>query len=252
MINLFSLKGKKALITGGTGGIGKAISEALHEAGAEIVMVGYSSNISKIFNGINTNGSGIYGIKGDLGNREELKDLFRQALDKIGTIDILINCAGIQKRCKAEDFSLKDWDRIIEINLTVAFELSQLAGKIMIKKRYGKIINIASMNSFGAIANIPAYVASKGGIAQLTKALAVEWAKFGINVNAIAPGYIRTKLTRELWGKKVTEEKIFSRIPAGRWGKPEDLKGAIIFLASEASSYLHGVVLPVDGGFLIG
>jgi 2-dehydro-3-deoxy-D-gluconate 5-dehydrogenase len=249
-MKIFSLEGKKAIVTGGCGGIGRAICEGFHEAGAEVAMIDLSSDILKVCLEIQGNGVKVYGFQGDLSNRQELKNLFEQAINTLKTVDILVNCAGIQRRQKAEDFLIEDWDKVLEINLTSAFLLCQLAGKIMIKNKSGKIINIASVNSFNARINIPAYVASKGAIAQLTKALAVEWAVNGINVNSIAPGYIKTELTQSLWSDQSTDNKITSRIPAGRWGNPDDLKGTAVFLASKASDYINGVIIPVDGGYL--
>jgi 2-deoxy-D-gluconate 3-dehydrogenase len=161
-----------------------------------------------------------------------------------------VNCAGIQRRSKCEDFPIEYWDDVIEVNLTSVFELCQLAGRIMLNKGKGKIINVASMLSFFGGYTVPAYAASKGGVAQLTKALSNEWAGRGVNVNAIAPGYMATSLNTALINDPARNEKILARIPAGRWGQPEDLKGVIVFLASEFSNYINGAVIPVDGGYL--
>lgn len=245
----FSIKGKKALVTGGASGIGLAISEALLSAGADVVVFYNSSDFKKIK--ANHRTKRIFeGIKVDLSNRDNAYKAFWDAIKILGSIDILVNSAGIQVREKAESFKLEDWDKVLEVNLSCVFILSQEAAKIMFQNGYGKIINIASMNSFGAREKIPAYVASKGGIAQLTKALAVEWANRGINVNAIAPGYILTEMTKGIWTAKEKYEEVIKRIPAGRWGKPDDLKGAIMFLASAASDYVHGTIIPIDGGYL--
>jgi len=165
-------------------------------------------------------------------------------------LDILVNNAGIVKRSLCEDYPLDEWDKLIEINLTAVFELCQLAGKMMIKQGHGKIINMASMLSFFGGILVCAYTASKGAIGTLTKALGNEWASKGINVNAIAPGYMDTQINAPLIADKARSEQLMSRIPAQRWGKPEDLKGAVIFLASDASNYLSGAIIPVDGGYM--
>jgi 2-deoxy-D-gluconate 3-dehydrogenase len=175
---------------------------------------------------------------------------FNQALETLGGLDILVNCQSIQRRYPAEDFPLETWDQVIEINLTSVFEISQLAGREMLKKGRGKIINIASMQSFNGGVNIPAYAASKGGVAILTKSLCNAWASRGINVNAIAPGYFDTKMTAGVKADPVRYQQILSRIPVGRWGIPDDICGPLLFLASPASDYLNGVILPVDGGML--
>jgi len=167
-----------------------------------------------------------------------------------GTLDIIINNAGIQRRNKSEDFTIEDWDDVIEMNLTSVFMLSQLAGRIMLKKGKGKIINMASMLSFFGGYTVPAYAASKAGVALLTKALSNEWAGRGVNVNAIAPGYMDTAMNTALINDETRNEQILSRIPAGRWGKPSDLSGIAVFLASDASDYINGAVIPVDGGYM--
>ena len=183
--------------------------------------------------------------------REELNNSFEVAVEKLGgSLDIMINAAGIASRTKSEDSPTKDWDRVIEVNLSAVFFLCQLAGKIMLKQKSGKIINIASMLSFFGGYTVAAYAASKGGVAQITKALSNEWARYGININAIAPGYMNTSLNKNLINDPVRNKEILDRIPAGRWGLPEDMKGIAIFLSSKASDYLNGAVIPVDGGYL--
>lgn len=169
---------------------------------------------------------------------------------KLGGIDILVTCHGTVRAGEALDFSLDDWDDTLDVNLSSVWLLCQLAGKHMVGQQRGKIINIASMLSFSGGFRAAAYAASKGGVAQLTKALANEWASQGVNVNAIAPGYIKTKLNRHIWTDQARAEQVLARLPAGRWGEPADLRGAVVFLASQASDYLHGVILPVDGGWL--
>ena len=183
-------------------------------------------------------------------------NILRPDLDRLleitgGKLDILVNCAGIQRRHELEEFPIEDWDEVIEVNLTSCFELCQLAGRIMLKQGKGKIINIASMISFFGGIRIPAYAASKGGIAQLTKSLAVGWAGKGIQVNALAPGYMATDMNTALLEDPVRSSSILSRIPAGRWGVPEDMAGPCVFLASDASDYVNGAVIPVDGAYLV-
>ena len=168
----------------------------------------------------------------------------------LGGIDILVNCAGIQKRHPSEEFPLSDWNKVIEINLTAVFHMCRLAGNEMLKKGKGKIINVASMLSFFGGYTVPAYAASKGGVAQLTKALSNEWAAKNINVNAIAPGYMATEMNTAIINDEKRNAAITARIPAKRWGTPEDVKGVVLFLASEASNYINGAIIPVDGGYL--
>ena len=250
-MNLFDLTGKKAIVTGASGGLGRGMAEGFHWVGAEVVIIDIMDNVSSVANEIGASGAKVYGVKGNLKDREDLKRSFDEAVEKLsGSLDILVNCAGIQRRSKCEDFPIEYWDDVIEVNLTSVFELCQLAGRIMLNKGKGKIINVASMLSFFGGYTVPAYAASKGGVAQLTKALSNEWAGRGVNVNAIAPGYMATSLNTALINDSARNEKILARIPAGRWGQPEDVKGVIIFLASEASNYINGAIIPVDGGFL--
>lgn len=249
-MKLFDISGKKAIVTGASRGLGRGIAEGLHEAGAEIVMIDVLDDVYGTADEIGKTGPKVHAVKGDLGSREQLASAFNEALEKLGTIDILVNNAGIQRVYKAEEFPMDIWDQVIQINLTTVFQLCQLAGKIMLQKGSGKIINVASLNSFVTAQKIVAYVASKAAVAQVTKALANEWGASGINVNAIAPGYFRTNLTSFVSQDADREELINSRIPMGRWGNPDDLKGVAIFLASAASDYVNGVVLPVDGGYL--
>jgi 2-deoxy-D-gluconate 3-dehydrogenase len=176
--------------------------------------------------------------------------MFAEAVAALGQVDILVTAHGVTARHKAEDFPLADWDNILEVNLTSVFELCQLAGRQMLARGHGKIINIASLISFSGGVTIPAYAASKGGLAQITKAFANEWAGRGVNVNAIAPGYFDTPLAAGVKNDPVRYRQVLDRLPAGRWGEPSDLKGAVIFLSSPASDYVHGIILPVDGGWL--
>ena len=196
MKNLFNLEGKKVILTGGAGGLGRSIIEGMHDAGAEVAIIDIVDNVYKAAKEIQGNGINAYGIQADLANKESLEKGFKEAIEKLGGyLDILVNNAGVQRRCPAIDFPQEDWDFVIKLNLTQVFQMSQLAGKIMIKRGYGKIINIASMNTFITVKNISAYAASKGAIGQFTKSLANEWGGFGINVNALAPGFITTTMT---------------------------------------------------------
>jgi len=250
-MNMFDLTGKKAIVTGGASGLGRGLVEGLHEAGAEVAIIDITDQIDAIANEIGRSGAKVFGIKGNLGDREQLTQAFQASVAKLGgTLDILVNCAGIQRRNPCLDFTAKDWDDVIELNLTATFLLSQLAGRIMAEKNKGKIINIASLLSFFGGYTVPAYAASKGGVAQLTKAFSNEWASLGVNVNAIAPGYMDTPLNTAIMADQERNSKILARIPAGRWGTPADMKGLIIFLASEASNYVNGAIIPIDGGYL--
>jgi 2-deoxy-D-gluconate 3-dehydrogenase len=250
-MNLFNLTGKKALVTGGSRGLGRAMAEAMLEAGAETAIVGSSASVFSAAEALaQAAGRPASGIQADLSERAQLQRAFEEGLEKLGGLDILIVNHGINRRAPAENFAIEDWDKILEINLTSMFLLNQLAGRYMLAQGRGKIINIASLLSFIGGLHIPAYAAAKGGVAQLTKALANEWVGGGVNVNAIAPGYIETDLTEALRNDPQRNKAISDRIPAKRWGKPEDLKGAVIFLASDASNYVSGAVIPVDGGWL--
>ncbi len=251
MVN-FSLKGKTAIVTGAAQGLCNAIAQAYHDAGAVIVLVDVCDKVKDAAQAMSSEDAPVYYAQGDLTDTENLQNLVNECEEKLGGhIDILLNGAGIQFRCNAEDFPEDRWDSIIRINLSSVFFMAQKVGRKMIKQGYGKIINIASMCSFFGSTMIPAYTASKGGVAQLTKALSNEWACKGVTVNAIAPGYMITKLTENM--KEVNPkgyEEITGRIPIGRWGEPGDLDGISVFLASDASAYISGAVIPVDGGYL--
>jgi 2-deoxy-D-gluconate 3-dehydrogenase len=250
MTDLFDLSGKKAIVTGGGGAIGGALSAALYEAGADVAIVGRSEATDAAAAGIAAGGRAIHAIRGDLTDRAALPKVFEEAVAALGGVDILVACHGIVKVEESVNVTAETFDATLEANLGSVFRLSQLAAGKMIPNGRGKIITIASMLSFGGGFRAAAYAASKGGLAQMTKALANEWASKGINVNAIAPGYIQTNLNKVIWTDPVRNEQILARLPSGRWGKPDDLKGAVVFLASPASDYLHGIILPVDGGFL--
>ncbi|HBE78467.1 MAG TPA: 2-deoxy-D-gluconate 3-dehydrogenase [Firmicutes bacterium] len=250
-MNLFDLSEKKAVVTGAAAGLGRGIVEGLLEAGAEVIIIDISEKVNATVKELSQDGVKIHAVQGDLSDRGKLKEAFDKAVKLLGgNIDILINCAGIQRRNKCEEFTLEDWDAVVEVNLSSVFILSQLAGRIMLKQGKGKIINMASMLSFFGGYTVPAYAAAKGGVAQLTKALSNEWAGKGINVNAIAPGYMDTSMNTALINDANRNREILNRIPAGRWGLPTDVKGIAVFLASSASDYIDGAIIPVDGGYL--
>ncbi len=246
----FSLEGRRALVTGGAGGLGVAISAALKAAGAEVAIVGRSEQTEAVAASLSGDGRPVIPIRGDVADREQLAASFERAVEQLERVDILVAAHGYTQPQSALEHDVETWDATLETNLTSVFFLAQLAARQM-AGRGGKIITIASMLSFSGGFGVPAYAASKGGVAQLTKALANEWAPLGINVNAIAPGYIKTGLNQHIWRddpKRAGE--VLARLPAARWGEPGDLRGAAVFLASRASDYLHGIVLPVDGGYL--
>ena len=251
ILDQFKLHDRVALVTGASTGLGAAIAVALAEAGAQIACHGNTRSPASTCDQIASAGGVAHAITGDLAKAETANDLITQTLDRFGRLDILINNAGTIRRAPAVDYSDDDWTAVIEVNLSSVFRLSKLAGKHMIDSgRGGKIVNIASLLSFQGGITVPAYAASKGGVAQLTKALANEWAKHRVNVNAIAPGYMRTTNTAALQADETRNRQIIERIPAGRWGEPEDVAGAAVFLSSSASDYVNGHVLVIDGGWL--
>lgn len=252
-MNLFDLSGKKAMVTGGSRGLGYGMAEGLMEAGAEVAIFGSSKKVLDVARGFRDRGFACHGISVNLRNREELRIAFYKALELLGgRIDILVNAAGVQIRHRSDEFPLEDWDTVIEVDLNAPFELCQLAGREMIKYGYGKIINISSMCAWFGGKTIPAYAAAKGGLTQFTKTLCNDWGGFGVNVNAIAPGYMLTDMNSALTDSTNPRFKeITDRIPMHRWGIPDDMKGCCIFLASHASDYVNGAVIPVDGGYLV-
>jgi 2-dehydro-3-deoxy-D-gluconate 5-dehydrogenase len=249
-MNGFRLDGQRALVTGASKGIGAAIAVALAEAGADVACHGNSRAPDETAERVRALGRQALAIRGDLGERETAPALVAATLSAFERIDILVNNAGTIRRAPAVDFSEADWDAVIEVNLRSVFRLCQLAGRGMLERGRGKIVNIASLLSFQGGITVPAYAASKGAVAQLTKALANEWAGRGVNVNAIAPGYVRTDNTAALQADATRNRQILERIPAGRWGEVDDLTGPAVFLASRASDYVNGHVLAVDGGWL--
>ena len=250
ILDTFRLDDKVALVTGASAGLGQAIAVAFAEAGADVACHGNTRAPDATCDSVTKLDRKALAVTGDLSDRNTPQTLIEQTIRHFGRLDILVNNAGTIRRGPAVDCSEEDWDTVIQINLTSVFSLAQLAGRHMIEREQGKILNIASLLSFQGGVNVPAYAASKGGVAQLTKALANEWAGKGINVNAIAPGYMRTDNTAVLQKDEIRNRQILERIPAGRWGEPSDLAGAAVFLCSAASDYINGHVLVVDGGWL--
>jgi len=250
-VDSFRLDGCVALVTGASAGLGAAMSVALAEAGADVAVHGNTRSPANTCARVEAAGRRAASVTGDLGDRAVSGRLVDETVAALGRLDILVNNAGIIRRTPAERYSDEDWDRVLEVDLTSAFRLARAAGARMIASGDGgRIINITSLLAFQGGITVPAYAAAKGGLAQLTKALANEWASKGINVNAVAPGYVETDVTTALRNDPVRSRQILERIPAGRWGLPEDVAGAVVFLASPASRYVHGHVLAVDGGWL--
>jgi len=250
VLGKFRLDGKTALVTGAASGLGAAIALALAEAGAAVACHGNRRPADETAQRVRQAGGTAHSFSADLSLSDGPDRLFAEVSAAMGAPDILVNNAGTIHRAAAEDHDLEAWNRVLQVNLTSAFRLAQLAGRAMLERRHGKIINIASLMSFQGGIRIAAYVAAKGGIAQVTKALANEWAGRNVQVNAIAPGYFRTENTRALQEDPTRNQQILARIPAGRWGEPQDISGAAVFLASPASDYVTGTVLVVDGGWL--
>ena len=249
MSGLFDLSGRVAVVTGANTGIGQGLAIALAEAGADVALVGRSS-ADETAKRIGAAGRRSAMIRADLSTIDPVQEIVDRTVAELGGLDILVNNAGIIRRADALDFTEEDWDAVIDTNLKSVFFLSQAAAKHMTVQGSGKIINIASMLSFQGGIRVPSYTASKSGLAGLTRLLANEWAAKGINVNAIAPGYIATNNTTALQADETRNRQILERIPAGRWGQPSDLAGAAVFLASSASDYVQGHILAVDGGWL--
>lgn len=242
------LSGKKVIVTGARG-LARGMIAGLSAEGAEVAAISRSDSCVKLVE----EGIAAHAVMADLSQRDERREAFSKALEALGgEVDVLVNCAGIQRRNELENFTLEDWDDVIDVNLTATWELAQMAARQMIKQgRGGKIINIASMLSFFGGFRIPAYAASKGGVAQLTKSMAIGWAKYGIQTNALAPGYMATDMNTALMDDPKRSHDILARIPEGRWGTPEDMAGPCVFLASGQSDYINGAIIPVDGGYLV-
>lgn len=249
MSALFDLTGRVAIVTGANTGIGQALAVALAEAGADVALVGRSP-ADETAEQVRATGRRAAVINADLSTIAPVQDVVDRTIAELGGLDTLVNNAGIIRRADALDFSEEDWDAVIDTNLKSVFFLSQAAARHMVTKGGGKIINIASLLSFQGGIRVPSYTASKSGVAGLTRLLANEWAPQGINVNAIAPGYIATNNTAALQADETRNRQILERIPAARWGQPSDLAGAAVFLASRASDYVQGHILAVDGGWL--
>lgn len=249
-VSPFSLEGQVALVTGANTGLGQAIAVGLAEAGADIVAVGRSAP-DETARLVQAAGRKLHAVSADLSTLEPIERVVSEACAAAGRLDVLVNNAGIIRRADSLEFSEADWDAVIDTNLKSVFFLSQAVAKRWVADgRGGKIINIVSMLSFQGGIRVPSYTASKSGLAGLTKLLCNEWASKGINVNAIAPGYFATNNTEALRADETRNREILARIPAGRWGDPKDLAGAAVFLASRAADYMHGAIVPVDGGWL--
>ncbi|MBI5649930.1 MAG: 2-dehydro-3-deoxy-D-gluconate 5-dehydrogenase KduD [Chloroflexi bacterium] len=251
ILEQFNLTGKVALVTGAAQGLGQGMALGLAEAGADICALD-RCNSDETGDLVTQRGRRFSQLCVDLraGSVADLQDAVAMTVRALGRVDILVNNAGIIRRAPALEFSEQDWDDVLQINLRAVFFLSQAAAREMMKQGGGKIINIASMLSFQGGIIVPSYTAAKSGVAGITRALANEWAKHNINVNAIAPGYMATENTAPIRADAQRSESILARIPAGRWGEPRDLQGVVVFLASRASDYLHGAIVPVDGGWL--
>ena len=250
ILDKFNLSGKVAIVTGSSTGLGEGMAYGLAEAGADIVGV-YNNDLPENQKKIEALGRRFLGIQADLSNISLVADIVGKTVEAFGRLDILVNNAGIIIRNNSVDFTEEQWDDVVNINLKTLFFLSQAAARQFIsQKSYGKIINIASLLSFQGGILVPSYTASKSGVMGLTRLLGAEWAPHNINVNAIAPGYMATRNTQALQDDPVRNKQILERIPAGRWGRPDDMKGAVLFLASEASNYINGYTIAVDGGWL--
>jgi 2-deoxy-D-gluconate 3-dehydrogenase len=251
ILDNFKLDGKVALVTGAAQGLGQGMALALAEAGANIVGLDRCT-IDETGDLVVGRGRKFSQVCVDLREASvaDLQQVVASAVETFGRLDILVNNAGIIRRAPALEFTEKDWDDVLQINLRAVFFLSQAAAREMVKQGAGKIINVASMLSFQGGVIVPSYAAAKSGVAGITRSLANEWAKYNINVNAVAPGYMATENTAPIRADATRSETILARIPAGRWGTPEDLQGAVVFLASAASNYMHGAIVPVDGGWL--
>ena len=253
-MNLNDLTGKKAIVTGAAQGLGYGMAEGLMEAGATVCIMDINPKANEVAEDFNKRGFLCEAIVANLADDNEREEAFTGAIEKLGGhLDIIVNAAGVQRRHKSEEFPLSDWDFVMNVNLRSVFALCQLAGNQFIKQNSGgKIINVASMLSYFGGYTVPAYAASKGGVAQITKALCNEWAEKNINVNAIAPGYMATEMNTALLDpSNPRNAAITNRIPKKKWGTPEDVKGPVVWLASDASDYINGAIIPVDGGYLV-
>lgn len=253
MVSLFDLTGRTALVTGASRGLGAAAAEILAEAGTSVALIGREMDTLRASEEkVQSYGAETLAVRCDMSNPQDVQRAVAETRERFGSIDILVNNAGIIRRSPAENYSLDDWNAVMSVNATGPFLMAQEVAHGMLEQGSGKIINIASLLSFSGGLNVVAYTASKSALAGITRALANEWGRRGINVNAIAPGYFHTEATSALRDNPERYNALLARIPAGRWGDPEDLKGAILFLASRASDYVHGHILAVDGGWMAG
>ncbi|MDQ0268550.1 2-dehydro-3-deoxy-D-gluconate 5-dehydrogenase KduD [Cytobacillus purgationiresistens] len=250
-MDFFSLKGKVAIVTGGNTGLGQGYSVALAKAGADVFVITHGDNWSDTEHLIKETGQKAVFYQAELTDKDSLAGIVKGCMDAFGRIDILVNNAGTIRRAPLLEYKDEDWNAVMEINLNAVYYLSQLVVKEMVKQGSGKIINIASMLTYQGGKFVPAYTASKHGVAGLTKAFANELAQLNIQTNAIAPGYIETKNTEQIRSDESRNSEILSRIPAGKWGTPDDVMGTVVFLASRASDYMNGHILAVDGGWLV-
>jgi len=249
-LDFFSLAGKVAIVTGGNTGLGQGYAVALAKAGADLFVVTHNDNWGKTKELIEQEGRRVEFFQADLSNRETIKDVVSTCVNAYGRIDILVNNAGTIRRAPLLEYRAEDWDSVMDINLNAVYFLSQEVAKVMVEQKSGKIINVASMLSFQGGKFVPSYTASKHGVAGLTRAFANELAQYGIQINAIAPGYVETANTAPILEDQVRRKEITARIPAERWATPVDLMGVVVFLASKASDYMNGHILAVDGGWL--
>jgi 2-dehydro-3-deoxy-D-gluconate 5-dehydrogenase len=249
-MELFSLKGKKALVTGGASGLGLAMAQGLHEAGASIGIIDVAPTTAEAAAELGKDGPPVYGVLADLSRAQDLERGFDETLALLGGVDILVNNVGMTRRSPTEEHALEDWELVIRLNMTAPFLMSKLAARIMLSQGHGKIINVCSLYSFIGGPNQLGYTASKGALRTMTMAMSNEWSGRGVNVNGIAPGYMATPLNAVMRADPEWHRRVMDRLPIGRYGTADDLKGTVIFLASAASDYISGVIIPIDGGFL--
>lgn len=251
MKDIFDLTGKKAIVVGGAGDLGLGMLEGLLEKGAECAVIDIDKKLGDVCQDLIKRGFRVRPVKADISDREQVRASYGRAMELFGgSLDIMVNAAGIQIRHPSEEFPIEDWDKVIAVNLTAPWLYMQMAANTMIPKGYGKIVTISSLQSLIGGITIPAYTAAKGGLGTLVKTLSNDWARKGININCIAPGYMATKLNAALLADAKRSDEILARIPQGRWGTGADLKGVTVFLCSSASDYVNGITIPVDGGFL--
>lgn len=250
VLDLFRLDGRSAIVTGASRGLGESVALGLAEAGADIVLVGRSDGLDETKQKIEKLGRKAIAVRADLAKMESIEKVMSAALAAFGKVDILVNNAGMVRRAPALEYTEKDWDDVVNLNLKSCFFMAQAAARDMVKRKKGKIVNIASITFFWGATRIPAYAASKAGVTQFTKSLCNELASEGINVNAVAPGYMATEINKDLRSDPAKSAELLSRIPAGRYGHPDELKGLVVYLASEASNYMNGSTVVIDGGWM--